>query len=94
MNPADIPDRLNKDLDRYLRAQELAEKYAEPFDFFDVDHLKAIFRGDAERLLKPIHDLLYIQHQAKFMSLEERDAEYAKVAERIHQACRDMFTEC
>ena len=89
-----IPCRVSRDLERHLRAQELAEKYAEPFDFFDVDHLKAIFRGDAERLLKPIHDLLYIQHQAKYMTVEERDAEYAKVAERIHQACRDMFTEC
>jgi hypothetical protein len=40
-NPLDVPCRVSADLERHLRAQELAERFAEDFDG-SADHLHAI----------------------------------------------------
>jgi len=78
MNPADIPDRLNKDLDRYLRAQELAERFPEEFDMWELDHVRAVVPYD---LAKPIQALLCMRGSM-------RDGDYLKSElDALYRAC-------
>ena len=78
MNPADIPDRLNKDLDRYLRDQELAERFPETFDEWQDDHVGAVVPAD---LVKPIQALLC-------MRATLRDGDYLKPElDALYKAC-------
>ena len=84
MNPADIPDRLNKDLDRYLRAQELAERFPEEFDPWEKDHVGAVVPAD---LVKPIQSLLCMRGSM-------RDGEYLKVElDALYKACVERWKD-
>ena len=82
MNPADIPDRLNKDLDRYLRAQELAERFPEEFDEWDSMHVGAVVPAD---LVKPVQALLCMRGSMK-------DSDYLKAElDALYKACLERW---
>ena len=84
MNPADIPDRLNKDLERHLRAQELAERFPEEFDEWDSMHVGAVVPAD---LVKPIQSLLC-------MRATLRGTDYLKAElDALYNACVERWRD-
>ena len=76
-----VPDRLNKDLERHLRAQELAERFPEEFDMWDLDHVRAVVPYD---LAKPVQALLCMRQTMKADDYlkSELDALYNACVER------------
>ena len=82
MGSNDIPCRVTKELDRHLRAQELAERFPEEFDPWEQDHVGAVVPAD---LVKPIQSLLCMRSTLK-------EGDYLKAElDQLYAACVERW---
>ena len=82
MGSNDIPCRVTKELDRHLRAQELAERFPESFDEWELDHVRAVVPYD---LARPVQALLCMRG-----SMTEGDYLKAEL-DALYNACVERW---